>query len=207
LERHEIDDFYGRFLDKALASNSCVITGQSDEVVPPHFYNRLGHDLSASEVKVVADLHGPELKEFLDGGSIDMLKVSDEDLHGDGLLSRDATDNNAYIESMEQLISAGARSVVLSRQHEPALAHIDGRWYEALTPELVPADHRGAGDSMTAGLAAALRRGLDPENTLRLACAAGAANVTRHGLGSADEGLIPGLIEKVEIRPLSPTTV
>jgi 1-phosphofructokinase len=207
LERHEIDDFYGRFLDKALASNSCVITGQPDEVVPPSFYTRLGNDLSASDVKVVADVHGPLLEKFLEGGSIDMLKVSDEDLQKDGRLPTDTADNKVFIEAMEELMAAGAQSVVLSRQHEPALAHIEGHWFEARTPELVPADHRGAGDSMTAGLAAALRRGLSPEDTLRLACAAGAANVTRHGLGSADAGLIPGLIEKVEVRPLSPTTV
>ena len=207
LERHETDDLYGRFLDKALTSNLCVVTGQSEEIVPRHFYNRLGHDLAAGDVKVVADLHGPELEEFLDGGSIDILKVSDEDLHSDGLLSRNATGNRAHIEAMERLGERGARSVVLSRQNEPALAHIDGSWYEARTPELIPADHRGAGDSMTAGLTAALRKGLDPEETLRLACAAGAANVTRHGLGSADAGLIPGLTEKIEIHPLAPTTV
>jgi 1-phosphofructokinase len=207
IERHEIDDLYGRFLDKAMTSNLCVITGQSDEIVPPGFYRRLGHDLAAGEVTVVADLHGPELKEFLKGGSIDVLKVSDEDLHSDGLLSRNTTGMDDYIQAMQRLGQAGARSVVLSRQHEPAIARFGDVWYEARTPELVPADHRGAGDSMTAGLAAALRRGLDAEATLRLACAAGAANVTRHGLGSADADLIPGLTEKVDVRPLSPTPV
>jgi fructose-1-phosphate kinase PfkB-like protein len=60
---------------------------------------------------------------------------------------------------------------------------------------------------MTAGLATGLRRGMTEEETIRLACAAGAANVTRHGLGSADEGLIPGLAEKVEITPISPAPV
>ena len=207
MERHEIDDLYGRFLDKAMTSSLCVITGQSDEIVPPDFYRRLGHDLAAGEVTVVADLHGRELEEFLDGGSINVLKVSDEDLHSDGLLSRNTSDPGAYLEALERLGEAGAQSVVLSRQHEPAIARMGDRWYEARTPELDPADHRGAGDSMTAGLAAALRRGLDHEETLRLACAAGAANVTRHGLGSADAGLIPGLTEKVEIGPLSTSTV
>lgn len=207
LERHEIDDLYGRFLDKALASNLCVITGQSEEIVPPKFYRRLGHDLAAGGIAVVADLHGPELQEFLEGGPIDILKVSDEDLHSDGLLSRNASDQRSLMEAMERLGESGARSVVLSRQHEPALAQFEDVWYEARTPELVPADHRGAGDSMTAGLATAMHRGLGTEDTIRLACAAGAANVTRHGLGSADAGLIPGLTEKIELTQLSPTTV
>ena len=55
---------------------------------------------------------------------------------------------------------------------------------------------------MTAGLAAGVRRELDFIETVRLGCAAGAANVTRHGLGSADEGLIPGLAERTKVEPL-----
>jgi len=202
LERHEIDDIYGRFLDRALASSLCVVTGQSNEIFPEGFYKRLGHDLAAGEVDVVADLHGPELWAFLEGGPIEILKVSDEDLHHDGLLNEDESDQELLMKAMSELVEAGARSVVLSRQGKPALARIGDDWFEARVPELHPADHRGAGDSMTAGLATGLRQNLTPEDTLRLACAAGAANVTRHGLGSADTDLIPGLTGKVEVEKL-----
>jgi 1-phosphofructokinase len=199
LARHEVDDVYGRFLDRALASSVCVITGQSQPIFPVETYRRLGHDLESAEVEVVADLHGPELGAFLDGGPIDVLKVSDEDLTNDGLLDSPDVSEAEALEAMERLIGAGARSVVLSRQHNPALARHADELYVARTPKLEPADHRGAGDSMTAGLTAGLRRGLDFVETVRLACAAGAANVTRHGLGSAEENLIPGLMERVEI--------
>jgi 1-phosphofructokinase len=205
LERHEMDDVYSRFLDKALGADLCVVTGQSDEIVPVDFYKRLGHDLAASEVEVVADLHGSELRAFLEGGPIDILKVSDEDLHHDGTLDESVDDQQSLMDAMGTLSEAGAKAVVLSRQGETALACFGGSWLEARTPELDPADHRGAGDSMTAGLAAGLRQGLGPEDILRLACAAGAANVTRHGLGSADGDLIPGLTEKVEIRQVAPS--
>lgn len=204
LERHEMDDVYNRFLDKALGSDLCVVTGQSEEILPVDFYKRLGHDLAASEIDVVADLHGPELHAFLEGGPIDILKVSDEDLHNDGTIDAEADDEKSLMDAMASLVDAGAKAVVLSRQGETALACFGDLWFESRTPELDPADHRGAGDSMTAGLAAGLRRGSDPEDILRLACAAGAANVTRHGLGSADADLIPGLIEKVEIQQTSP---
>lgn len=205
MERHEIDDIYGRFLDRSLSAGLCVVTGQSEEIFPAEFYRRLGHDLAAGEVDVVADLHGPELWSFLEGGHIETLKVSHEDLQHDGLLDDGDPDEESLLGAMGDLIEGGARSVVLSRQGEPALARFGDSTYQARAPELDPADHRGAGDSMTAGLAAALRRGLSPEDTLRLACAAGAANVTRHGLGSADADLIPGLTEKVEVSNHSPT--
>lgn len=201
LERHEIDDVYGRFLDRAITSGLCVVVGQNHEIFPRQFYKRLGHDLAAGEVTVVADLHGPELWSFLEGGPIDILKVSDEDLRHDGALPK-TSDRESQMSALSKLAEDGARSVVLSQQDKPALARFDQDWYEARTPELDPADHRGAGDSMTAGLVAARRQGLDPVETLRLACAAGAANVTRHGLGSADSDLIPGLIQKVEVTKL-----
>jgi hypothetical protein len=37
--------------------------------------------------------------------------------------------------------------------------------------------------------------------------AAGAANVTRHGLGSAEEGLISELMERVDVTQLSGATL
>lgn len=205
LERHELDDAYGRLLDHALGSTICVITGQPHEIVPPGTYRRLGHDLATGDVTVIADLHGPELDEFLSGGPIDILKVSDEDLVADGLLPEVETDQQGCLSAIDALIDRGAHAVVLSRQDRPALARFGGQIYEALAPELEPADHRGAGDSMTAGLTAGRLRGRDPVGILELACAAGAANVTRHGLGSADGDLIASLSERVAVRELSPT--
>lgn len=199
LARHEVDDVYGRFLDRALASSVCVITGQSEPIFPVESYRRLGHDLASAEVQVVADLHGPELEAFLQGGPIDVLKVSDEDLTKDGLLTSSDADEDEALTAMDRLIGSGARAVVLSRQHDPALARQGDDVYIARAPKLEPADHRGAGDSMTAGLTAGLRRNLGFGDAVRLACAAGAANVTRHGLGSADEELIPGLMERVDV--------
>jgi 1-phosphofructokinase len=93
---------------------------------------------------------------------------------------------------------------VISRGERPALALLDGTTFRVTGPTLEAVDFRGAGDSMTAGLSAALRRGLAPEETLRLAAGAGAANVTRHGLGSASDDLIPRLAELVTVEVLVP---
>jgi 1-phosphofructokinase len=201
LERHELDDLYGKFLDLALGSKVVVITGQLGEVIPTDTYRRLGHDLAAVGVTVVADVHGPDLSSFLEGGPIRILKVSDENLVEDGLLQGD--DEEAAASAMDRLIADGAEAVVLSRAENPTLARLDGAVYRAITPHLEPAETRGAGDSMTAGLAAGISRGLDPVEILKLACAAGTANVTRHGLGSASDDLIDTLAERVEIEPVS----
>lgn len=200
LARHETDDVYGRVLDRSLTSTVCVVTGQSEPTFPLDFYKRLGNDLASAEVRVVADLHGPELWAFLEGGPIDILKVSDEDLECDGVLDNADVDEVSAMSAVDQVRTAGAGTVVLSRQHQPALARSEGATFRLIAPELDPADHRGAGDSMTAGLAAGVRRGASLLDTFRLGCAAGAANVTRHGLGSAEEGLIPGLMKRIDVQ-------
>ena len=202
LSRHELDDAYGRILDHALSSEVVVITGQRSEIVPVDTYRRLGHDLASAEVPVVGDLHGNELEAFLEGGQLDLLKISDEDLIEDGRL--EGEDEDMALDQLHRLRESGAKRVVISRGPRPALALIEGVTYRVTGPDLEPADYRGAGDSMTAGLAAALRRGLGAEELLRLGSGAGAANVTRHGLGSASDDLIPRLAERVVIEALTP---
>ncbi|HEX6946947.1 MAG TPA: PfkB family carbohydrate kinase [Acidimicrobiia bacterium] len=202
LDRHTLDNAYSLFLELALEAGVAVITGQRSAVVPLEAYRRLGHDLSSTEVRVVADLHGPELDAFLEGGRIDILKVSDEDLAEDGTLLDDS--DRAAMAAIEDLNRRGAVEVVLSRADRPTIAKLGGDIYHATTPRLEPADFRGAGDSMTAGLVAGLVRNLEPTDLLRLACGAGAANVTRHGLGSGSEELIGRLAEKVLVSVAAP---
>ena len=54
---------------------------------------------------------------------------------------------------------------------------------------------------MTAGLAAGLARGLDIEDVLRLAAAAGSLNVTRRGLGTGERVDIEEFSRLITIRP------
>jgi 1-phosphofructokinase len=91
--------------------------------------------------------------------------------------------------------------VLVTRAGDPALALVDD---EALTidpPALEVVDHRGAGDSMTAGLAAGLARGLDLVGALRLGAAAAGLNVTRRGLATGDRREIDRLADHIELRP------
>ena len=63
-------------------------------------------------------------------------------------------------------------------------------------------DSSGSGDSMTAGLVYGAVRGLDAEQTIRVACAAGAANAIRRGLGNADGELVRTLSDRVAVAEL-----
>jgi 1-phosphofructokinase len=69
-------------------------------------------------------------------------------------------------------------------------------------PRLEAVDTRGAGDSMTAGISAGLALGMSLEDAVKLGAAAGAVNVTRHGLGSGGGEAVRELSKRVELEPI-----
>jgi 1-phosphofructokinase len=203
LHRHEVDELYHRFLELALTAGRCVVTGPIDEdLLPMDTFRRLGADLAANEVPVAADLHGAALTSFLEGGPIAVLKVSSGDLVEDGRLAdEDRDDDEAVAALTRELVDDGVERVVVSRGGAPIFARFPDGCFTATGPELQTVDTKGSGDSMTAALTLALVDGIAPERALARGWAAGAANVTRHGLASAAIGLIDELAERAEVAP------
>jgi 1-phosphofructokinase len=202
LSRHEADELYGAMLVEGLDSEVCLLAGTASaecEVVPADTYRRLAADLMANGATVVADLSGDALEAVLEAG-VSVLKVSDEELERDGRAkSRDVDD---VVAAIEKLCGEGAEVVVVSRAEQPSIATVDGELVEVVTPQLEAVQPKGAGDSMTAAIAASLALGRDLSAALRLGAAAGALNVTRRGLGTGGREEIERLAEHVEIRPL-----
>jgi 1-phosphofructokinase len=89
--------------------------------------------------------------------------------------------------------------VVVYRADQPALALVDDEVVEIHLPPLEPAEPRGAGDSMTAGLAASLARGESLPTALRVGAACGALNVVRSGLGTGGRTAVAALAKRIEI--------
>jgi 1-phosphofructokinase len=197
LSRHELDELYGLALTEGLDASVSVLSGPADpSLVPAAVYRRLAADLSQDGGRVVADLSGDYVDAALRGG-VYFMKVSQEELLAHGqLVSRD---DDALISTLDSLHRQGAEAVMISRAHEPALALLDGTVYSVRAPRLEEADHRGAGDSMTAGIAAVLARGGNLMEAVRTGAAAGALNVTRHGLGTGNIDAIASLAKRIEL--------
>ena len=102
---------------------------------------------------------------------------------------------------MRMLRADGAGTVIVSRADEPALALVDGDVVEIHVPELLPAEAKGAEDSMTAGTVAALMCGADIRSALRTGAACGAINVVHRGLCTGGPKAVATLAERVELKP------
>jgi 1-phosphofructokinase len=194
LDRHALDALYNATLASALDTRLCVLAGVADDdVIPADTFRRLTVDLRANDVRVVADLSGDQLEAVAVGG-IDLVKVSDEDL-----LGRERPPLPDVVAAVETLLEQGARNVVVSRAAEGAYAWIESEPYLVTGPDLEVVNPRGAGDAMTGAMAATLAAGGTYLDAVRLAAAAGAANVTRHGMATGDRSTIERLADRVAV--------
>ena len=200
LSRHELDEVFTLALAEGLRAGIAVLSGPADpSVVGPSVYRRLAADLGANGCRVIADLSGEHLEAVLEAG-LHVVKVSHEELIEAGRAEDDST--GSLVRALRQLHEDGAEAALVSRAGAGALAYIDGQVYEVGMPKLTPAETRGAGDSMTAGVAAVLARGGDLHEAVRTGAAAGALNVTRHGLGTGHVDAVRVLTDRVELTPI-----
>lgn len=199
LTHHELDEFYDMTLAAAPEASAAVLCGSEPPVVAPDTYRRLALDLKQLGVLTVTDLHGDPLQSALEGG-VSVVKIAHDELVEDGLAESDATAD--LVVGMRRLGGSGCDHVIVSRAAEPAIALVDDDVIEVAGPRFQAVDPRGSGDSMTAAIAAQLAQGESWEDALRLAAAAGAVNVTRHGIATSRRDHIEGIVAHVDIRPL-----
>lgn len=188
LNRHESDELCNLVLAAGLETGVAVLTGPAGTpTIDDDIYRRVANDLGQLGVTVVADLSGDPLEAALDG-KVTVLKIADDEVDGDDAFKA------------AEKLRERAETVILTRGAEPALLFAD-EVCAIHVPELETVDHRGAGDSMTAGIATGLARGYDLMEAVQLGAAAGAVNVTRHGLASGRRDTIEKVAEQVTIEP------
>ena len=198
LDRHELDGLYERTLTRGLDTSVSLLSGPHDDrIIPASMYRRLTTDLSANGCQVIGDLSGQQLEAMLAGGPF-LIKVSHHELLRDGWAGSEQPAE--LVGAMHRLRKNGANSVIVSRADEPALALVDDEVLEVRVPPLEPADSRGAGDSMTAGIAASLTRGESLLTALRVGAACGALNVVHRGLGTGGIAAVATVMQRTEIR-------
>lgn len=201
LRRHEIDDLLSAALAQGLGAAVTVLTGTDPpSLVPADFYRRLADDLRANRRMTVADLAGEALDAIMDT-EVTVLKTSDAELTADGRAEAGQAGLAAW---MRQVSERSGSSVVVTRGADPTLALLHGALMTARFPVTRAGDSRGAGDSLTAGIAAALARGGDVKEALRLGTAAGTLNAARHGLGTGRREDIAAVLGQVEIESIAP---
>ena len=202
VSRHDLDELYGLTLKAGMDAGTVILSGAvREDIVPVDVYRRLASDLTTVGCHVIADLSGERLSMALSGG-LTVVKAAHDELEADGRAT--TTDIPALVGAMRQLLAEGASHAIVTRADQPTLLLSDDEVSEVTMPKLEVVDTHGGGDSLTAGVAAAIAEGADITDALTLGSAAGALNVTRHGLGSGTSETVHRLRELVTIRPIDP---
>lgn len=200
ITRHDLDELYTAVLRESMEAEAVLLSGPADDgILPDDVYRRLAADLAEAGRTVVVDLAGGRLTAVLEGG-VRLVKVSDSELRDEGRLRGDSAAE--LLEAARGLRDAGAEAVVITRAGEAAFVLDGDEAYTVSGPVMEEVDVHGAGDSFVAALVSALIDGDTVPEGARLAAAAGALNVARHGLGTGDAEAIRRMREQVTVRPV-----
>lgn len=197
--RHDADELYAITLREGMAADVVLLSGPHGEsVLSPDVYRRLAADLTAVGKPVIVDLAGDRLLAALEGG-VRLVKVADNELVAMGLA---ADASLPVLLEAARAMRSGAEAVIVTRAGHGALLVDGDDAMSVRAPHMSEVDPSGAGDSFTAALTVALMNGESLRDAVALGAAAGALNVTRHGLGTGDAQAIHRLAAQVRLQPI-----
>jgi 1-phosphofructokinase len=198
--RHEVDDLFSVACGAALDADVLAVCGPyPDNALPLEIYGKLVADVGANGTPSLVDLSPPRLDSALEGKP-ELVKINDWQLAS---YVSDSVEGEARLRAAaERLLEAGAGTAIVTRAEEPAMVLRGDEAWTLIPPRFERGAREGCGDSMMGALAACLAQGLEWEEMLRVAAAAGAANFLRNGLGSADRTTVEKLARRVELRKL-----
>lgn len=198
--RHEVDELFSSTVAAAIDADVLALCGPyPGEALPLEIYGSLVADARENGTPAVVDLSPPRLDSALEGGP-ELVKINDWELarYVEGPV--DTTERTRA--ALRKLLDAGARAAIVTRAGEPAMVLRSDEAWELVPPRFERGSREGCGDSMMGALAACMAAGMEWEEMLRTAAAAGAANFLRRGLGSGSREVIEDLAQKVELRSI-----
>ncbi|OIQ76576.1 6-phosphofructokinase isozyme 2 [mine drainage metagenome] len=168
-----------------------VLTGSLPPGLPADTYTRLAAGLATRGARVVLDMQGDALRAVLASRPF-LIKPNRYEL--EQLVGRALPTLDAVRDAACGVQAAGVEHVCVSLGADGALlAHPHGVWH-GRAPRVAVRSTVGAGDSMLAGLVAALARGDDAGDALRLGLACGSGTAAQPGTELFDAAALPALL-------------
>ena len=170
-----------RVEERAGQCSVMVFSGSLPPGVPPEIYGQFIQIARNRGAKTILDTTGAALKYGIAAGP-DLIKPNRAE--AEEVLETKIDGEASMVGAARRFLAMGARVVVLSLGADGALAASEREQWRAYSPPVTASSSIGAGDAMVAALAFAMKQGLELEDALRLAIAAGAASVATNGSAS-----------------------
>lgn len=186
---------------RGLAAHGIVaLTGSLPTGVEVSLYARLTRELRAQGSRVVLDMQGPALAAAVRERPY-LIKPNRWEL--EQLVGRALPRIEDVRREACALLDRGVGHVCVSLGAQGALLACRQGVWRGLAPAVSVRSTVGAGDSMLAGLLAALARGQPPEQALRVGLACGSGTAAQPGTEIFDASQLAGLAAGVRLRRLA----
>ncbi len=194
----QLDNLLERFEEQA-GKGFGVLTGSTQNGVPPELYADLIRRITARGGRAVVDSHDEALRLAIKARPF-LIKPNRYEL--ETLLGRRLKDTKTVAAEARVLQRSGVNHVCVSLGEDGALLTGPDNSYYAPAPKVDVRSSVGAGDSMVGALVAAFSRDIAPPEALRLGVACATGTVTRPGteLFSADD--VQHYFDAIEVRRL-----
>lgn len=194
LSAEELAAFQHAYLEEAQAAEVVVLSGSLPTRTPHTYYRDL---VDRTPGRVIMDVRGPELLEALATKPF-VIKPNRAELAR--TMKSDLSQDADLQAAMLELNSRGARWVVITDGPQAVWVSSAGQVWQVQPPHISVVNPIGSGDSLAAGLAAALDQGADVLEAVRYGIAAAAYNATQLLPCRLDPLRIQELLTQVEIK-------
>ena len=176
--------FFADFRQEIAGADVIAISGSIPKGAPADSYEQLIALCREAGKPVLLDASGENLRR---GAAMkpDFIKPNTDELAQ--LLGHPVSGMEEAIEAAKTLHAGGIRYVAVSLGAKGAVLVCDEGVFHGQPPKIEPRNTVGCGDSMVAGFAAGIARGLKAEEMLRLAVAVSAANALTLSTGSFEQ--------------------
>jgi len=188
----------------ARGADFVVLAGSLPRKVPTSFYADTIRELARREVRVVLDSEGEPLQIGVQAGPF---LVSPNQREAEQLVGQELEDDDDFLMALDAIAEMGARNVLITLETGCfALLRFGKktRRIRALAPHVEPVSRVGSGDVLLAQFLASVIEERPPDETLRLAVAAGASSVREVGAGRFDPQTATAVFGNVELAELHP---
>lgn len=190
------DRFLVRFQQLLAGAALVVISGSLPPGVPVDFNHTLVSAARKAGLPVILDVAGQPLQEAVHARPL-LIKPNREEL--EMWAGRPLPTRADLLEAACAIREAGPEVVILSLGEEGALLVMDGGIYQVIPPAVQAANTVGSGDSLVAGFAAGIVRGLSIEEAARLGVACGTANALTDGVAEVYADDLDRLLPQIRV--------
>lgn len=199
ITQKRLDEITTIFLN--LAGNGYgVLSGSTLPGTPEDLYTTLAIRLREQGARAIVDTKDAMLRETVDAKPF-LIKPNKYEL--EVMCGRSLPTLEAIAEEARKVQQMGIDNVCVTMADEGAILVDADNSYYAPAPKVRVRCTVGAGDTMLAGMISSYADGLSSSEVLRLGLACASASVAHHGIEMFDRNEVDGLLEKIEVKPLS----